>query len=379
MLTPEQWDKVGSQAVKIYEELELEIIKEIAERISNFNYANTVVLNDILIAQEMGLLYEDIILLVAKYNETSVTQVKEIFESAGVLSLEKDDKIYKKNGLKPLPLKQSKDMWRFLETTAIKTNLNLENMMLTTANTSQNQFYNAINKAYLEVSTGVKSYSEAIIDSIKQISKEGTNILYPSGQKRSVEAAVRMNILTSVNQTCGKLQEMRADEMGCDLMEITAHSRARPEHAEWQGKIVSRSGKNKKYLSVLDIGYGTATGFKGVNCRHDWMPYYEGSVKTYSKKELNKINNEYVIYNGRKISTYDATQIQRKMERQIRNDKKEIIGLETILKSDNKDLNLEKLNIEIQNAKLIKKNHNDLLNDFIKQTEFKKDNLRLKI
>ena len=92
-----------------------------------------------------------------------------------------------------------------------------------------------------------------------------------------------MNIITGVNQTCGKLQELRADEVGWDLMELTAHSGARPSHMSWQGKIVSRSGK-KGYLSLDDIGYGTATGFKGVNCRHDWYPYYKGSTRTYTQR-----------------------------------------------------------------------------------------------
>lgn len=53
MLTPEQWTVIGKQAEKIYSKLELEIIQEIAERIANVGYANTVVLNDVLIAQEM--------------------------------------------------------------------------------------------------------------------------------------------------------------------------------------------------------------------------------------------------------------------------------------------------------------------------------------
>ena len=140
-----------------------------------------------------------------------------------------------------------------------------------------------MNKAYMEVTTGVKSYSQAITDSIKEVSKQGATIQYKNREIK-VESAVRMNIMTSVNQTCGVLQRMRAEEMGWDLMEITAHSGARPEHAEWQGKIVSLSGKDG-YLSLKDIGYGEVTGFKGVNCRHDWYPYFEGSSKTYSNEE----------------------------------------------------------------------------------------------
>ena len=323
MITPEQWDLIGKQASKIYSQLELEIIQEIAERIANVGYANTVVLNDVLIAEEMGLMYQDIIQLVAKYNHASASQIKEIFETAGVKSLEYDDKIYKLAGLSPIPLKQSTSMWQLLEATALKTHNNLNNLVMTTASSAQTQFYNAMNKAYMEVSTGVKSYSQSITDTIKELSNQGSYITYPSGQHRSIESAVRMNIVTSVNQTCGKLQEMRADELGWDLMELTAHSGARPEHAEWQGRIVSRSGQ-KGYLSLDDIGYGEVTGFKGVNCRHDWMPYYKGSTRTYSNKELNDLKNETVTYNGKQISKYEATQIQRKIERKIRQDKKDI-------------------------------------------------------
>lgn len=369
MLTPEQWDLIGKQASKIYSELELEIIQEIAERIASVGYANTVVLNDVLIAQEMGLMYQDILNLVAKYNNISVSQIKEIFETVGVKSLEYDDNIYKLAGLNPRPLKQSTSMWQLLEATATKTHNNLNNLVMTTASSSQTQFYNAMNKAYMEVSTGVKSYSQSITDTIKELSNQGSYITYPSGRKMSLESAVRMNIITSVNQTCGKLQEMRADELGWDLMELTAHSGARLEHAEWQGKIVSRSGQ-KGYLSLGDIGYGEATGFKGVNCRHDWMPYYKGSTRTYSNKELNDLKNETVTYNGQKISKYEATQIQRKIERQIRQDKKEIAGLQGILTSGNKEL-LEDAKIQLASTQTRQKLNNSTLNEFLKQISWK--------
>lgn len=377
MLTEQDFIKIEKQAVQIYQNLELQIIEEIATRIANFGYANTVVINNLKIAEEMGFLYEDIVQLVANYNNTSVSQIQEIFETAGEKTLNYDDKIYAMQGLSPVPFKQSAPMWQLLSATAIKTHNNLSNLTMTTASTAQTQFYNAMNKAYMEVSTGVKSYSQSILDTIKDISNQGAYIEYPSGQHRSIESAVRANIITSVNQTCGRLQEMRANEVGCDLMELTAHSGARPEHAAWQGKIVSRSGA-KGYLSLRDIGYGTATGFKGVNCRHDWYPYYEGSTRTYTQQQLNEWQNKKVTYNGQKISKYEATQIQRKMERKIRQDKKEIAGLQGILTSNNKDGKLiEDTKIQILNKQNKLKNDNTILNDFIKQTNAKKDYTRL--
>lgn len=379
MLTPKDFEKIVKQAEKIYSQLELEIIKEIAERVANVGYANTVVLNDIKIAQEMGIMYQDIINIVAKYNEASVSQIQEIFDTAGAQTLKFDDKIYKEAGLTPLPLKQSPSMIQLLSATAKKTHNNLSNLVMTTATASQTEFYNAMNKAYMEVSTGVKSYSEAILDSIKEIGDKGTYITYPSGQHRSIESAVRMNVLTSVNQTCGKLQQMRAKELGWDLMEISAHGGARHEHAKWQGKIVSLSGQ-KGYLSLDDIGYGEPLGFKGINCRHDWMPYFKGSSRTYTEEQLEEWQNEKVTYNGKEMSKYDATQTQRAMERQIRNDKKEIAGLKGVLTSNNIDEELsEKLKKKIADKENILNKHNYKLNDFCEQTKMKKDYTRTKV
>lgn len=73
-------------------------------------------------------------------------------------------------------------MMQMLEATAKRTNYNLSNLVMTTANTSQTKFYNAINQAYLEVSSGMKSYSQSIIDTITNLSSEGATIKYPSRQ-----------------------------------------------------------------------------------------------------------------------------------------------------------------------------------------------------
>ena len=378
MLTQSDFINMEKQATALYESLELEIIEEIATRIARVGYANTVVLNNIQIAQEMGALYTDIIALVAKYNNTSYEKVAEIFEQAGAKTLSRDDFIYKEAGLNPVPIRQSRPIMQMMSATVEKTAGNLQNLVMTTAMTTQTQFYNAMNKAYMEVSTGVKSYTKSIVDTIKELSEQGAVITYPSGRNMSLESAVRMNIITGVNQTCGKLQELRADEVGWDLMELTAHSGARPEHAIWQGKIVSRSGQ-KGYLSLDDIGYGKATGFKGVNCRHDWYPYYEGSTKTYTDEQLKEWEQEKIEYNGKKMSKYDATQEQRKIERVIRADKKELVAQQKLLTSNNKDIDVEEVKQEIRNIKTREKQHRDMLDDFVEQTGLRKDYSRLVI
>ena len=378
MLTENDFKLIEKQASKLYGDLELEIIQEIAERIASVGYANTVVYNDAEILQEMGTLYEDIILMVAEQSEKSYSQIYSIFQEAGIKSLKYDDTIYKLAGLSPKGL--SKSMEQLLSATARKTNNNLNNLTMTTATTSQSQFINAMNKAYMEVSTGVKSYSTSIIDTIKEISNQGAYVEYPSGAHRSLESAVRTNIITSVNQTSGKLQELRAEEMDWDLVEVSAHGGARPEHAEWQGKVYSLRGETKGYKTLEEgCDYGRVTGLCGANCRHTFFPYYKGSVRTYTNQELYELKNETVEYNGQKISKYDASQIQRKMERNIRQNKKDIAGLQGILASNNSDIDIEQTRKNLKIATNNLRTNNSTLNDFVKQTGFRKENTRLVI
>lgn len=180
MLNEKDFINIERQANQIYSNLELDIIEEIATRIANFGYANTVVINNLRIAQEMGFLYQDIVRLVAEYNNTTVEEVNKIFYDAGEKTLKSDDKIYKEAGLNPVPLQQSESIKQIMNATIQRTSGNLQNLCMTTANTAQTQFYNAINNAYMYTSTGVKSYTQAILDEIKNISKQGAVITYPS-------------------------------------------------------------------------------------------------------------------------------------------------------------------------------------------------------
>lgn len=365
MLTDTDFRLLEKQASQLYGDLELEIIQEIAERISNVGYANTIAYNNAMILQEMGYLYEDIINKVAEYSEKNAEEIQRIFENAGMKSIKRDDKIYKLAGLKPQTI--GIELQSVMQRSAIDTQENLLRLTRTTAGTSQTQFLEGINRAYLETSTGVKSYSQAITDVVKSISKTGAYVQYSSGAKRSIESATRMNILTATNQMSGELQLARGRELGWDLYEVSAHGGARLEHAKWQGKVYTE----KQLYDICE--YGTMLGLCGINCRHTFYPYYKGSTKTYTNKELREMKNNKVEYNGAKISEYEASQIQRRLERNIRESKKEIAGLKGI---DNSEIDTKE---EMRKAKIKLRNRNNRLNDFLEQTGFRKDNTRLAI
>lgn len=95
---------------------------------------------------------------------------------------------------------------------------------------------------------------------------------------------------------------------------------------------------------------------------------------------LGEYKNQKVTYNSKEMSLYEANQLQRRMERQIRTDKKSIAGFNGILTSNTKNSKLLKdTKNKLLNKQALLKEHNSVLNDFIKQTGNRKDNTRLAV
>ncbi len=157
---------------------------------------------------------------------------------------------------------------------------------MTTASQAQQAYIRAATLAEMQIESGAFDYATAIRNAVQSAAQEGAWVSYPSGHRDRLDVAVRRAVLTGVGQTTGQIGLAYAQDMGCDLMEITAHAGARPSHAAWQGKLVSLSGRTG-YLSLRDIGYNTGPGFKGWNCRHDWFPFFEGlSESAYPRSEI---------------------------------------------------------------------------------------------
>lgn len=213
MLTPDCLKNVADDAINIYSKLEDSIIKDVVRRLKNTDFEMTESARfQIRIAQEAGLLYDEIVEEVAKYSGVSEKIVKKTFENSAIEALKYDDKIYKKQGLNPIPIKQQTTMLNLLKNTLNKTNGSLYNLTLTTANTSQEKFIEVCNDAYMQISSGAFDYNTAIRKAIKQFG-DGVQVEYDSGYRLNIKSAVKRAVMTGVNQTCLKMQELRAEEM----------------------------------------------------------------------------------------------------------------------------------------------------------------------
>ena len=118
MLTPDYLKNVSDDAIEIYSKLEESIIKDIVRRLKNTDFEMTESARfQIRIAQEAGLLYDEIIEKVARYSGVSEKVVKKTFENSAIETLKYDDKIYRKQGLNPIPIKQHTTMLKLLKNT----------------------------------------------------------------------------------------------------------------------------------------------------------------------------------------------------------------------------------------------------------------------
>lgn len=379
MLTPEQWESLADGIVNLYDELNAFLVRDIVRRLVNTEVLTATALYEIEMMMQAGQLRQAIIKEVARLSKISEKDVAQLFEDAAVESLALDDSIYRAAGLKPLPIKQSPALFQSLLAGIKKTNGVLYNLTMTTANAAQTSYIKACNTAYFQVSTGAVSYAEAIRRQLRELADTGAEVLYPSGHTDKLDVAVRRSVVTGVAQTTGAISEMRAQDMGCDLMEITAHAGARPSHAEWQGKVVSLSGR-AGYLSKADIGYGTGPGFKGYNCRHDWYPFYEGiSERVYSPDNLEKLNEKSVEYNGKKYTAYEASQIQRGFERGIRNAKNSLLAIDAATKGTTDGALKDTLIQDFGEVSARLSEHQLRLAELIDKTGFKQDYSRTEV
>ncbi|MDE6679177.1 MAG: phage minor capsid protein, partial [Ruminococcus sp.] len=376
MLSPEYYEVCADDVVRLYQQLEDDIISEIVSRIMKSGKVTETARHQIEQLQKSGRLYDDILNTIASKTDATVQHVKALFEDAGVETVRFDNIIYRENGLTPVDIRQSPAMRQTLEAGYRKTLGNMKNLTLTTANTSQTAYINACNQAYMQITSGAFSYQEAIRQAVQRTAQDGVKVLYPSGYTERIDVAVRRAVLTGVGQTCREIGLMNAQECGCDLMEISAHSGARPAHAQWQGKIVSLSGR-KGYLSKSDIGYGTGDGFGGWNCRHDWFPFFEDYSKpNYSKRQLEQLDEKNIEYNGKLYNQYEISQIQRRYEREIRSAKREQVAFKLAVEETDDPELLQVMQDSLNYAKSLVRDRQKKMRDFINQTGQDRDYFR---
>ena len=263
----------------------------------------------------------------------SETAIRKLLLQAATEAMEREDAIYYHYDMEPTPFEENAALNNLLDAGARQTCGTWQNLTATTANTVTGAFERTLDAAWLKVGTGAFDYKTAVKQAVDSLADDMPMVTYPSGHTDSIEVAARRAILTGVNQTTGKLQVARMDEMGCEFVETTAHGGARPSHAEWQGRRFHRGGavdyKGRHYPDFeAATGYGTGAGLCGWNCRHQFFACFPelGDPPQWTQEQLQELNARNIEYNGKKYTAYELSQMQRARERNVRRWKKRYLA-----------------------------------------------------
>ena len=333
MLPPSYLDQMPDAFVQLWQQVEEQILQDVARRIGKMDAVTPTANWQLWRYQQTEAVRNDVVKLLAKYTGKSETAIRKLLLQAATEAMEREDAIYYHYDMEPPPFEENAALNNLLDAGARQTCGTWQNLTATTANTVTGAFERTLDAAWLKVGTGAFDYKTAVKQAVDSLADDMPMVTYPSGHTDSIEVAARRAILTGVNQTTGKLQVARMDEMDCEFVETTAHGGARPSHAEWQGRRFHRGGavdyKGRHYPDFeAATGYGTGAGLCGWNCRHQFFACFPelGDPPQWTQEQLRELNARDIEWNGKKYTAYEISQMQRARERNVRRWKKRYLA-----------------------------------------------------
>lgn len=188
-----------------------------------------------------------------------------------------------------------------------------------------------IDRAILAVSQGKETYQSEMRKLMKQLGNNGV-VMYENGHTRRLDSAIRMNMLDGIRQLNNETSRRFGEEYGADGVEISVHANPAPDHADIQGRQFSieeyeklEAGQVAKDYNGRQYDGADKRRISEYNCYHKEFNIVLGVSKPeYTDEQLKKIqedNEKGFEYEGKHYTMYEGTQLQRKLELEIRKKK----------------------------------------------------------
>lgn len=359
MLRPDYFYGKTDKLVEMYQDLENWIISDIATRLIKSGELSGTSDRELWKLQQMGLHNTEIVKRISEMSGKSRNEVRRLLRDSVMTSFSDDKEVLTQISASDIisPLKNNMAILA-MNAELIKTSGELDNLTKTTINQTQKDLLNMLNEVDYRVASGMQSYSSAVCEILDRYAESGVMVEYPTGTKRSLEAAVRCCIVTSMNQTAAQVTNIYIAQNKIEYVLVSAHPEARydkknptgiPSHDHWQGKAYKIIDSEPEFPNLLEsTGYtidtetGTGTvvnllGLHGYNCRHSHGPWRKGMVNKYLDE-----NGNVNINADESQKLYDLQQKQRLLEREIRKTKREIMTkkqeLDMIAETDVKEI-----------------------------------------
>ena len=363
MLSPSFLENFPQPLVELYQELEEFVVVDVARRLKT---AGQITSSAEFQKQQAELFnINNINQKVAQILKKSNSEIEKMLNEAAYVTIESENKTFKKAGYKTIELEESKALQDYLKTAIKQTKGDIENITRSMGfaekqgdkivyNSVAKFYQKELNLAHIKVSSGVQDYNTAIKQAANKISESGLRaITYNKEGKNysiNVDSAARRAVVTSVHQFNQETINHMANEIvppDEQYAETTAHFPCRPTHLPWQGRTFKVNGSSPGYPNLAEAtDLGSVTGLEGIGCKHSYFTFIKDvSVRTYSDAELKEMERKSkgtFDYKDQKYTPYKATQYQRQLENQIRKLKREnLIYKETGLEQDVKATNTQ--------------------------------------
>ena len=385
MISPDYLLHISEGAEAISENLHNDIIRRIVERIMiRLSRGDKYILTaqdkwQLETLQEAGYLLADIQKEIAAKTPYQMQEIRDAMQDAGVRALAYDNGIYRAAGLLPpldgmtesvaadLLIRKSPYYIRLMQRNYEATLGEWKNFTRTMPQAGYQLYVEQCDKAYTLVNSGAVSYTQAYKDAINEACRKGVQVVYPSGHRDTIETATLRAVRTGTAQATAAITDARMNEMGWDIVLVSAHMGARygdggenyTNHYWWQGKFYSRSGKDKRFPPFSVCGMGDVQGIEGANCRHSYGPG-------------DGVNNPFEKYDSKENKRiYDLTQKQRAMERSIRKQKRMVMGLKAAVDSAPTDDARAIEDAEYQKAAATLAEQNKAYNEFCEKNDLR--------
>lgn len=337
-------EKIVDQIEKINTEILTQIGKTIKE-IGNMTPSQAQQLVNIL---KYGGKYEEITNEIAKITNKSLAEIDDIFSQVADANNNFSKQFYKYRGMNFIPYAKNEALQQYTKTwsdVAKRTFLNMTNSSTLgygfqnadgtlTFKGLKETLHDTIDEAVISITQGKTTFQEEMDRVITNMGENGLRTLsektyidkngVEKHYTRRLDSSVRMYMSDALRDFANDMQLKIGDEIRADGVEISVHANPAPDHAPLQGRQFTM----KEFLDIQAGEYGRAIG--EYNCYHTVFAVVLGVSKPrYTDEQLQKINNDNkkgFDFDGNHYTNYQGTQLQRKIETEIRKQKDIQIG-----------------------------------------------------
>lgn len=325
MLTDEELAEALALIDDRYQRVVEMYLKKVGATIKKIGHLNQSSINLLVQLQRMGVDVNQITRSLQRVTQLTKKDIRDLYLRAAAEEFTDARFAYIANGLNP-----SDTQWEpLVEAIWRQTSATMDNISLTTA--IAEPYRELVSDAILAVSMGTTDYNSAIRNAIKRTGSAGLQVKYESGYHRRLDTAIRQNILDGVRQVQQQAQEMIGEEIGADGVDITAHPNSAPDHEPVQGRRFDKANfeKMQNGEDFDDVDGNHYSGFDRPitqwRCRHLVHYILLGiSRRMYTDAQLKKWkenNQKGCEIDGKHYTNYEATQLMRKLETEIRRQK----------------------------------------------------------